>query len=508
MKVVTAQEMRELDRRAMAEYGIPSLLLMENAGAGAAREIAACFPDFHRLRVLVVAGKGNNGGDGFVVARHLSNRGVAVRVVLLAKRDEITGDAAVNLGVVDHSGIPLVEVTASGEVERLAQECQGADLVVDGILGTGLRGPAQGLAAEAIRIINDRKAPVVALDVPSGLSTDDGLAPEPTIRATLTATFGLPKRGLVLYPGAQWAGTVRVVDIGLPRSFLTDPKLLVELTEASQVAACFPPRDPTGHKGTYGHVLIVGASPGKTGAVALAGLGALRVGAGLVTVAVPERLHDVMEVKLTEVMTAPLPETETGTVSLKALDPLVELTQGKKVLAIGPGLSAHPETVRLVFELLRRVHVPVVVDADGINALRGRVDALDKLSIPLILTPHPGELSRLLAIDKEEIQARRIGIAQEVAKTHDLTLVLKGARTLVADPAGGIFVNPTGNPGMATGGTGDVLTGLIAGLIAQGLSPLRAAIAGVYLHGLAGDLACRELGPEALIAGDLLDRLG
>lgn len=507
MKVVTAKEMRELDRRAEAEYGIPSLMLMENAGAGAVREMERYFPRLYRSRVAVLCGKGNNGGDGLVVARHLANRGIPIQVLLLAKKEEFKGDASTNLRIAEKAGVPLAEVATVSDLHAHREALVTSDLIVDGILGTGLTGPARGISAEAIQLVNNLGRPVVALDLPSGLGSDDGRVQEPCVRADLTLTFALPKRSLLLFPAARFAGEIRVVDIGIPRILLSDPKLPVNLTEHEAVRATFPPRDPDAHKGTYGHVLVLAGSPGKTGAAALCSLGALRVGAGLVTLALPEGLNEVVEAKLTEVMTVGLPETEERTVALQARDDLLNLMEGKRVLALGPGISTHPQTTHLVVELIRSAKIPLVIDADGVNCLARHKEVLTRASVPVILTPHPGELSRFLWVPKEEVVEKRIPMAQKVAATYNVYLVLKGAQTLIAEPGGAVHINPTGNPGMATGGVGDVLTGMIAGLVSQGLPPGLAAVAGVYLHGLAGDLACQQLGPEAMIATDLLEKL-
>jgi NAD(P)H-hydrate epimerase len=355
--------------------------------------------------------------------------------------------------------------------------------------------------------MNEAGRPVVALDLPSGLGSDDGILRGPCVRATLTVTFGLPKRSLLLYPAAAAAGEVVVADIGMPAPLLREPAIAVEVLEPADMAAALPPRDPDAHKGTYGHVLVVAGSAGKTGAAALCSLAALRVGAGLVTLALPESLHDAMAAKLTEVMTAPLPETDERTLSRAALERLLPLLEGKAVVALGPGLSTHPSTAALVWDLMAASRVPLVVDADGINALGHRLEALGKITAPLVLTPHPGELSRLLTVATQEVQDQRIPIVQKVAQTYNLTLVLKGARTLIASAKGQVAINPTGNPGMATAGSGDVLTGVLAGLIAQGGDLDLKVRAGVYLHGLAGDLAADALTEEAMLAGDLLERL-
>ncbi len=505
IKVVTAKEMQELDRRAAAEYGIPSLLLMEHAGAETARELLAAFPGALRSRVAILCGRGNNGGDGFVVARHLLNRGARVETFLLARRGEVQGDARVNLEILEKMGAAPVEVTGTGELAAVQDRVASAEVLVDALLGTGAQGPARGHLAESIELLNRAGRPVVSVDIPSGLSADDPEPPGIAVRATLTITFALPKRSLLLYPAAEYAGTLRVVDIGIPAALRRDPGLTLGLLEAEDVAPAFPRREAASHKGTFGHVLVIAGSVGKTGAAALTSQAAQRVGAGLVTLAVPRSLNDILEVKLTEVMTEPLPETEARTIGLEALDRLLRLAEGKSAVAVGPGLGSHPSTRELVRKLLSSLALPVVLDADGINALAGQADQLAQAAGSLILTPHPGELSRLLGVARQEVLEKRIPMVQEVASRLNVTLVLKMAHTVIASPKGDAVIVPTGNPGMATGGTGDVLTGLITGLLAQGAETRLAAQAGAYVHGLAGDLATERLGPEAMLAGDLLE---
>lgn len=507
VNVATAGQMRELDRRATEEYGIPSLLLMENAGLQAVLELERAFPRLTQDRVAIVCGKGNNGGDGFVVARHLFDRGVAVEVLLLAPRTEIKGDAGTNLDILHRLGVPIHEATANHTLEANRRLLERSDIVVDAILGTGTTGPAKGIFGEAIELVNQVGRPIVALDIPSGLNSDEGSIPGPSISAMLTVTFGLPKRGLILYPAASRAGRVVTVDIGLPRQLLTDPFLEVSLTQAEDLAGALPRRDPNAHKGTYGHVLVLAGSPGKTGAAAMCAFSALRIGAGLVTLALPESLNDAMEAKLTEVMTEPLPETGERTIAYAALEKVLALMKDKRAIAIGPGLSIHPETAELVRAVVQTVKAPIVVDADGINALGPNLEMLRNASFPPILTPHPGELARLLGIDRDEIVRNRIPIAQKVAASFGVHLVLKGARTLVVNPDGRVAINMTGNAGMATGGTGDVLTGLIVGLLAQGVDADLATRTGVYLHGLAGDLAAGAVGQEAMVASDVMTQI-
>jgi NAD(P)H-hydrate epimerase len=479
--------MQELDRRAADECGIPSLLLMENAGAETVRELLATFPEASRSRVLVLCGRGNNGGDGFVIARRLLGRGISVRTILLARREDVRGDARINLEILDKLDASPLEIGPGTDLSAVQEAIRSADLVVDALLGTGAQ------------------RPVISVDIPSGLGADHPEPPGPAIRASLTVTFALPKRSLVLFPAAAHAGTVRVVDIGIPRSLWADIPMDVGLLERADVAAAFPAREAVAHKGSFGHVLVIAGSVGKTGAATLAALGALRAGAGLVTLAVPASLHDILEVKLTEAMTVPVPETDVRTIAKEALGSLLGLAEGKDAVAIGPGLGTHPSTQTLVRELVARLPIPLVVDADGINALAGADDCLRHATGPRVLTPHPGECSRWLGVPSAEVLRDRIPLVQKTVADLRITLVLKMARTLVGHPTEGLSIVPTGNPGMATGGTGDVLTGLIAGVLARGVPPALAARAGAYVHGLAGDLAAARFGPEAMLAGDLLD---
>jgi NAD(P)H-hydrate epimerase len=507
MKVVTAREMREIDRRCTAEYGIPSILLMENAGLGTVREMERAFPDLGRRRVAVFCGKGNNGGDGFVIARHLANRGAAVETLLFAGGEALRGDAGLNHQIAVRMGIPVRAVHGAEERPAVAEAIARAGLLVDALLGTGASGAPQGILAEAMELLNASGKPVVAVDVPSGLGADVPVPPGICVQATVTCTMALPKPSLLLYPGAAFAGEVRVVDIGAPRALLEDPGLACSLLEPADVLPAFPARDPAAHKGTYGHLLVVAGSAGKSGAAALCALAGLRMGAGLVTLAAPASLHDTLAARHSEVMVEPLPQTAGAALARAALDPLRRLLEGKTAVALGPGLSTDPETVAVVQSLVGEGRLPMVIDADGLNAFAGQMALLARSPGPRVLTPHPGEASRLLGISRDRLLAERTATVPHVARTHSVHFVLKGARTLIGDPKGWLAINPTGNPGMASGGTGDVLTGMIGGLLARGVEPGLAARAGVYLHGLAGDLAARETGPEALIAGDVVARL-
>jgi NAD(P)H-hydrate epimerase len=505
IRLATAEEMRQADRRATERFGVPSLLLMENAGRGAADAIEREFGPARGRRIAVVCGKGNNGGDGLVVARHLAGRGAAVEVWLLAREGDLRGDAATNLAAVSRAGLPLHEVTAAEAVAPLGRGLCAVDLVVDALLGTGVSGPVTGTLAEAIAAVNQAGCPVCALDLPSGLSADHGRLLGPTVQARLTVTFGLPKLGLFLHPAAAHAGRVELCDLGVPRAWLEEG-LGVGVLEAEDVAAVIPVRRADTHKGHYGHLLVVAGSLGKTGAAVLASLGALRAGTGLVTCALPATQQPIVAAHLAEAMTEALPETGAQTLSTKALDRLLDLAGRTDAVAIGPGLGLEPETQALVRELVLAIERPMVIDADGLTALVGHLGRLRGARAPRLLTPHPGEAGRLLERPVAEVQADRLASARALAEASGAWVALKGAGTVVASPGGPtaeVVVNPTGNPGMATGGTGDVLTGIAGGLLAQGLPPEAALRAAVYVHGLAGDLAAAERGEAGLLASDV-----
>jgi NAD(P)H-hydrate epimerase len=379
-----------------------------------------------------------------------------------------------------------------------------SDLLVDAIFGTGLNAPIEGIPASSITLMNVSGSPVVSVDLPSGLDADTGAVWGTAVFAALTVTLACPKRGLYLGAGLNHAGKIRVGDIGIPPDLLDAAKIPVTLLDAEEIRAMLPVRTRADHKGTFGHAGIIAGSVGKTGAAAMAAMAALRSGAGLVTVALPQSLNDVLEAKLLEAMTFPVPETEARTLSKEALAPLLSFAADKAAVAMGPGIGTHSETQALVRDLLGNVTRPLVLDADGLNAVAGHMETLRKTHAPVILTPHPGEMARMLGCATAEVQRDRLGVAARLAQDREVCVVLKGAGTVVAGPDGRLAVNPTGNPGMATAGTGDVLTGMIAGLLAQRLSPWEAACAGVYLHGLAGDLAAFEQGEMGLLAGDVL----
>jgi len=507
MRVVTAKEMKVLDRAAMEEYGIASIVLMENAGRQVVEVIRGVLREVRDKVITIFIGKGNNGGDGLVIARHLLNMGAEVKVLALADVAEITGDAAVNLEIWQKMGQKIYSLHHSDGINVVRLALMNTDLIVDAIYGTGFRGKMGEKVGRIVEVLNGSGKPIVAVDIPSGLEADTGRVNGPCIQAAHTVTFGLPKLGLILEPGVDYAGQLHVADISIPAVLVERSAPRRYLLTRELVKEWLPSRPTNAHKGNFGRVLVVAGSRGMTGAACLAGEGALKAGAGLVTVAAPETLNDIMEAKLTEVITVPLPDTGMGVLSRGAKQHILSLLEGTDVLAVGPGLSTVPEVATMVRELLSSVRVPCVLDADALNALAGAGDILRKVQAPVVITPHPGEMARLLGVTAKEIQGDRLTYAVKAANIWNVVALLKGARTVVAAPDGAVYINPTGNPGMATGGSGDVLTGMVAALIAQGLEPARAAAAGAFIHGLAGDLAAGEKGMMGLVAGDVLSAL-
>lgn len=507
IKIITGAQMQALDRRTIVEGGIPSRTLMERAGAGVVTCLEATFGPLRGKTVTILCGKGNNGGDGFVAARILYRRRVSVNVFALASVADLSRDAAgMSRQFSRLAGKSAIRPYSSkSQVLPLLQD---SDIIVDALFGTGLASEITGRYADAIESINEAHRPVVAIDLPSGLHADYGTILGRAVRATLTVTFGLPKLGLYVNEGIDLAGRVSIVDIGIPQPYIDAVESRTTLITESFVRASLPVRKQSSHKGTYGHVGIIAGSVGKTGAAAMAAKAALRVGAGLVTVAVPSGVNDVLEAKLLEAMTAPMPDTKARTFSRTAFDRLSTFIAARTATAIGPGLSTHPETVELVQALVKQLDRPAVLDADALNALAGRAALLTECKTPPILTPHPGEMARLETdATPQSVNADRIGTATRFARERGVFVILKGARTVIARPDGSVAVCPTGNPGMATAGTGDVLTGMTVGLLAQGLPPWEAACTATFVHGYAGDLAAGRIGQAGIIAGDVIEQI-
>jgi NAD(P)H-hydrate epimerase len=504
LPVFTAAEMRALDARAIGELGIPGATLMEHAGAGAARLLAREFAPIRGRRVVLVAGGGNNGGDAFVAARHLRARGARVRLLLAGRRAELRGDAA--RAAARWRG-PVAELGERPDPAAVDRALGGAEVIVDGLLGTGLAGPAREPAAGLIEAINRAGRPVLALDLPSGLPSDTGGLPGPAVRATLTATFAGWKRSLLLHPAAACAGRVAVIPIGIPPEEV-GRGIRTHLLEESDLRAALPPRRADAHKGAFGHLLIVAGSRGKTGAAALAGLAALRSGVGLCTIATACSQQPVVAGLGLEFMTEALPETAAGSPAAGARARVLELAERADAVALGPGLGLEPETQALARALVAELPRPMVVDADALTALAGHLDLLARAPAPRLLTPHPGEMARLLGTGVPAVQEDRIETTRAFCRAHRVHLVLKGAGSVVGDPEGRILINPTGNPGMAKGGSGDVLTGMAGAFLARGLAPGRALATATFLHGRAGDVAAAAQGQESLLATDVIAAIG
>jgi len=528
VRVVTAAEMRVIDQEAQRRYGLPEVVLMENAGLRVVEAISDRFGPLPRLRVVVVCGKGSNGGDGFVAARHLMVAGARVRVWLAGDPADMAGAAKANCDIFMRFGGKIDSIptatpadgegvrgraarAASDWPARLADDLAQADVIIDALLGTGAHGAVAGALGEAIAAINASGRPVVAVDLPSGVNADTGAVLGAAVKADLTVTFGAPKPGLLLHPGAALTGELVIADISLPAVLLASAPGGLELLTAEEVAALLPRRAPTAHKGDAGRLLIIAGSRGLTGAAALAAEAAVRAGAGLVTVLTPTSAQPILAAKLTEAMTAAGPETAGGQLAADAVEDALRLAARADAVAVGPGLGVGDGVRALLRCLVATEGVPLVLDADALNVLAGEPGGAAAVVAgarrQVVLTPHPGELARLVGSEVAAVAADRIAAARELAGAGRCCVVLKGAPTVIAAADGTAWLNPTGNPGMASGGMGDALTGAIAALIAQGLTPVEAARAGVFLHGLAGDIAAEEIGDIGLAAGDVAARL-
>ena len=504
MDLATPKEMKAIDQETISSGFSKAIDLMEKAGKAVAGEVACLV---RKGQVSIFCGKGNNGGDGLVAARYLIKKKRKVKVYLFGEKKEIKGEAGQNLRTFLKLRGKVFEVKNREGLKKVEEECRSSAVIIDALLGIGLKGEVTGLIVQGINLINSLKKKVIAVDIPSGLDGERGIALGACVEAFETVTFGLGKPGLFLAPGAKFSGQVKIVDIGLSEVAIKEKKLAHHLLERKEIAALLPRRKLDAHKGDNGHVLLVAGSEGLTGAACLTALGSLRSGAGLVTLGLPASLNVIAAAKLTEIMTKPLPETKERSISPEALSTILDFSKRCKAVAIGPGLSRYPETGKLVLELIPRLHIPVVIDADALFALTDNLEVLTRARGPLILTPHLGEMGRLVGKKTGEVKENKIEIARDFSKTYKAVVVLKGARTLIADSGGDIFINPTGNPSLASGGTGDVLTGIIASFLAQGLKPLEAAKLGVYLHGLAADEISLSRGPWGVIATDILNQL-
>jgi ADP-dependent NAD(P)H-hydrate dehydratase / NAD(P)H-hydrate epimerase len=503
MKVVSGQVMQQMDQRAIKEFGIAGITLMETAGRACADAISQHFGEGAGRRALIVAGKGNNGGDGYVIARLLGERGWDAPVLLLANPSEITGDAATNLALLDKGSLILPPVGAplpAGVFRR-------ATVIVDALLGTGVRSEVTGSFREAIEMINAAGRPVVAVDIPSGVDAGSGRVLGAAVRADLTVSFALAKIGNVVYPGAGLCGRLVVADIGMPPEVVAGAPGC-EFVDPACARRLFRPRGVLAHKGSAGHALIIAGSTGKSGAAAMAAQSALRTGIGLVTLAVPVALNPVLEMKTTEVMTLPVGSAGADHLQAGSLETLLREARSRDVVALGPGIGSAPSTVYLVHSLVASLPGPLVLDADGLNAVAAAPQLLlQRRDRVTVLTPHPGEMARLVGCSVADVEAERVGIARDFATHYQVHLILKGARTVCAAPDGSVAINGSGNPGMASGGMGDVLTGVVASLIGQGYPPFEACQLGVFLHGHAADLLLARKGTQGMSASDVQETL-
>ena len=508
MRLATPDEIRLMDRAAAERYGVSGLALMENAGAAVARvafRVAArmaragprCRGELGRpVCVCILAGRGNNGGDGFVAARHLVGFGARVAVYMVGDSSTTAGDARTNLDAMVKSGIGVVPLLDEGAWNAARADLAASDVTIDAILGTGARGAPSPEAARAISSMNESPAPVVAVDVPSGVDALTGAVPGECVIAHATVTLALAKTGLLTYPGASYVGRLVLDGIGMPPMLIDSSEIRTRLTTPDGVRAALPGRRPDAHKGDLGRVLIIAGSPGMSGAPSLAAMGALRSGAGLVHLSVPACIAGEVSARHAEVMTHPAPEGD--------LSAILEMAATCQAVVVGPGMSCCERTSAIVDAVISEVRTPLVLDADAVNVMAGRAQALREAKAPVVLTPHPGELGRLLGVGADEINRDRLGWARRAAMETGATVVLKGARTVIADKTGEAYVNPTGNSGMASAGMGDVLAGVTGSLCAAGLDSLAAGYCAAYLHGLAGDFAARERGVDGMVAGDVL----
>jgi hydroxyethylthiazole kinase-like uncharacterized protein yjeF len=501
MRIVTNDEMKKIDKWSMKTLGIPGIVLMENAGRGCVDALETYF-ELEDLKILIMCGKGNNGGDGFVIGRHLQNRGAIVKIILAGKSKELKGDALINYKLAKNADIDIHETVNINNIKKIYNSFH-PDVLVDAIFGTGFRGAPKGIYYKLIEMMNDSDAFIFSVDIPSGINGDDGQFEKSCVVADATATMCLPKRGNYLYPGRAFCGDLFVVDIGIPYHLINQghPRII----EFDDVYRLMPFRPPDGNKGTFGQILIVAGARGYSGASAMAAMSALKVGAGLVRLAAPKGIMDALESKLLEVVKIPLPQTDDETISPKAINTLLPFLEKSDVVVIGPGITTHPQTAKFLFKFLPRIKVPLIIDADAINIIAENTKFFKMIRAPFIITPHPGELSRLINVTPQKINENRIDLVTKLSKEYGGIVVLKGAPTVIASPKGEIYLNPTGNSGLASAGSGDVLVGMISGFLAQNLFPLEASMMGVFVHGLCAELAMDENNEYSLTAGDLIN---
>lgn len=502
MFLVTGKEMAEIDKLVIEKWKIPELILMENAGMQVVRIIKQKLGDLQGRKITIIVGKGNNGGDGLVIARHLCNLGADVKVFLISTN--FRGAAQINYNIAKKLPIKWYELDNKNSLHVLKLSLYYTEVIVDALLGTGLKGQVYGIGEKVIQIVNSTKCWKIAVDIPSGLEADTGKVKGPCIKADQTVTFALPKIGLVVPPGISYVGELNIVDISFPRDIYQDLKINRYLLNKDKIRNFLPKREPDCYKNTFGHVLVIGGSRNMMGAVHLAASGALKMGAGLVSAAIPKSIQGSLASSLPEMITYPVPENEQGTLGLVSGKDILENLENKKVIVFGPGMGKNSEIGAFLKWLLEKTNIPFVIDADGLNALSTELDILKDVQSPVVLTPHPGEMARLLNVSTQEIQENRIDLAHLLAVDYGVWVVLKGYKTIIATPQGEIFVNPTGSPALATAGTGDILAGMIGAMIGQINNITDAICSAVYLHGLAGEIVSYEIGDISSKARDIL----
>lgn len=507
MKLVTPQQMKVIDDRTINDYGVPGLLLMENAASAVVYEIESMLGGCNKKRILVLAGKGNNGGDAFAAARLLFCKGADICVYLVGSKDGVSGDALTNMSILGKLGIQVVELIDEKELAALCTDMQKTQLIIDGIFGTGLAREVKGLARSVIERANGANKPILSIDIPSGIDGTDGTIKGVCISANATVTFCLPKTGLILYPGCEYTGRLITAEIGIPACAIDGQEIKTELIDSEMISRIIPGRVANSNKGDFGKIMFITGSTGMTGSGRLASMASLRSGVGLVYTGVPKSLFNIYGVSLVEPIILPLEDKGSGYLAVECIPQILENMKRMDILAVGPGLTVSGGVPEIVEKIIEESDVPLVLDADALNSISGNTAVLKRLVVNAVVTPHPGEMARLAGLSINAVQADRMGVAKRFAAEYGVTVVLKGSKTVVAQPDGRVFINPTGNAGMATAGAGDVLTGIIAGLAAQGIPIEEAAIAGVYLHGLAGDAAAAEMGMYALVASDIINYL-
>ncbi len=505
LTIVTSQEMRGMDQTTIENIGIPGVVLMENAGVGTTRVIQNLLADTPQPLVYVFCGKGNNGGDGFVIARHLWDAGAEVNIFIAGAEKDVKGDALTNYNAIRKLDIPVRFVNSPAELKEIPRHAP--DIVVDALLGTGIQGAVHGFMKDVIEFVNRMDCPVVSVDVPSGLDADSPVLAGEAVRADVTVTMALPKLCHVFHPAKSYVGELFIADIGIPHHIRNSSDVKMRMVEKQDIY--LPEREADSHKYRNGKVAVIAGSAGFTGAATMSAQAALNIGAGLVRLAVPASLNGILESKLTEVITLPYSAGKKDYLTRDNVAELQELIEWCDVLAVGPGLGREETTQKAILDLLTDFNKPAVIDADALFSLAKNTDLLKSKHTDWIFTPHHGEFHRFLPdVGKDELSASFPKLARQFAKEHGLVLLLKGAPSLVASPDGDVFVNPTGNPGLASGGTGDVLTGMVAGLAAQGMNPAAAAYIANYLHGLCADEVASQKSVYGLNATDLLTALG